>query len=68
MTIFLSNREKELIANGIIPADNVCVCCGERYAVDGQLCHRCKTGEYILPKKKQKFITKLKFKIKEFLK
>ena len=66
MTIFLANREKELIASGIIPADSVCVCCGERYAVDGRLCHRCKSGQINEHKKDSKFLVELKIKIKEF--
>lgn len=68
MTIFLANREKELIASGIIPADSVYVCCGERYALDGLLCNRCKNVKIDTPKKELKFLDKLKIKIKEFLK
>ena len=68
MTIFLANIEKELIARGVIPADNVCVCCGERYALDGLLCNMCKNGQIDIPKKELKFLDKLKIKIKEFLK
>ena len=66
MTIFLANREKELIASGIIPADSVCGCCGERYAVDGLLCNRCKSGQINEHKKDSKFLDELKIKIKEF--
>lgn len=66
--IFLLNREKELIERGIIPADNICVCCGEHYAVDGLLCHRCKSGQINELKKDSKFLDELKIKIKEFFK
>lgn len=62
MTIFLPNREKELIARGVIPADSVCVCCGERYALDGLLCNRCKNGQIDTPKKELKFLDKFKIK------
>ena len=56
----MPNREKELIARGIIPADSVCVCCGESYAVDGLLCYKCKSGKIDEPKKELKILDKLK--------
>ena len=44
------------------------VCCGERYALDGLQCNRCKNSQIDIPKKELKFLDKLKIKIKEFLK
>lgn len=66
--IFLPNREKELIECGIINADSVCVCCGERYAINELLCNSCKNAEFVSVKEKPKPTNKIKFKLKEFLK